>query len=405
MDLNFIRKQFPSLREDYVFMDNAGGSQTLGSVIEKVKEYYLTSDVQMGGNYTVSLQARERVQAGEKTAAMFMNAPSRETVVMGSSTTMLIRLFSICIGKTLQPGDEIIITNTDHEANRTPWLDLQQQGIIIKIWEFNKESFQLELEDLKPLITNKTKLVSFCHVSNIFGTIHDVKKMTQWIHNKGVKVFVDGVAYAPHRAIDVQDWDVDFYVFSWYKVFAGHCAVLYGKKEHLLSLPGINHQFIPADDIPYKFQPGGANYELTYSITGVLDYFNTVCSHHGVKASSRENIVKGFEIFDEQEKALTEHLLNFLKTKSNVSIIGEKSSDSTKRVATVAFIHSEKNAADIESKVHPHNIGIKTGDFYAKGITKALGLDDRGGVVRVSLAHYNSFEELNKLIRIFDEVL
>lgn len=407
LDINFIRKEFPALQSDYIYFDNAGGSQTLQRVVDKIVEYYKTSNVQMGGNYSISTLAKKRVEEGAAQIATTLNAKFPHEAVLGSSSTALIRLFSICIGKTLQPGDEIIITNADHEANVSPWKSLAEKGIVIKTWEFNKNTLKLELEDLEKLMTNKTRYVAFCHVSNVFGTIHPVKEFTAFIHSKGALAFVDGVAYAPHRLPDVQDWDVDFYVYSIYKVFGPHIAVLYGKEAHLLRLPGINHSFIPENDLPYKFQPGGANYELTYSLGGIVDYFKAVAQHHGMAADApiRQQMQYAYDLFDLHEERLTGQLLDFLKQKKNVRIIGQQISDKKLRISTVAFVVEGVHAASIEAKVITQNIGIKIGDFYAKGITKSLNLDDKGGVVRVSMAHYNTVEEVDKLIKILDEII
>ncbi len=404
LDLDFIRNEYPSLREDYVFFDNAGGSQTLKRVMDKVTEYYMTSDVQMGGTYSVSVQAKERVNSGSAQIAQTLNAKLAHEAVIGGSSTALIRLFSIVIGKTLNAGDEIIITNADHEANISPWKNLAEQGIVIKTWEFNKETFQLELEDLKKLMTEKTKLVAYCHVSNIFGTIHPAKEFNAYIHSQGALSFVDGVAYAPHRLPDVQDLDADFYVYSIYKVFGPHLGVLYGKEAHLLRLPGINHMFIANDDLPYKFQPGGPNYELTYALNGISDYLQAVAQHHGMEASRpvREQMQFAYDLFDAHEEALAQRLLDFLNSKESVQIIGETSANKDIRVCTIAFVVEGRYSPDIDAKVAANNIGIKTGDFYAKGITKSLDLDQQGGVVRVSMAHYNTFEELERLIAIFE---
>jgi len=406
LDLDFVRNEYPSLRTDYVFFDNAGGSQTLKRVMDKITAYYMTCNVQLGGTYSVSTQARECVNSGSAQIAQTLNAQLAHEAVIGSSCTTLIRLFSIVIGKTLKAGDEIIITNADHEANVSPWKSLADQGIIIKTWEFNRETFQLELDDLKKLMSPKTKLVAYCHVSNIFGTIHPAKEFNAYIHSQGALSFIDGVAYAPHRLPDVQDLDADFYVYSIYKVFGPHLAVLYGKEAHLLRLPGINHTFVANDDLPYKFQPGGPNYELTYALNGISEYLQAIAQHHGMDAnhSIRDQMQFAYDLFDAHEEALLQHLLDFLTAKENVQIIGERTANKELRVCTLAFVVKGMHSADIDAKVAPNNIGIKTGDFYAKGITKSLNLDQQGGVVRVSMAHYNTFEELDRLIAIFDTI-
>lgn len=406
LDINFVRCEFPALRDDYIFFDNAGGSQTLGRVIQKVTEYYTTSNVQLGGTYSLSALARERVNSGTAQMGQLLNAASPEEIVIGSSSTALIRLFSIVIGQTLEAGDEIIITNADHEANISPWESLAAKGVIIKTWAFNPQSFQLELDDLKKLMTNKTKLVAFCHVSNIFGSIHPIKEITHYIHSQGALSFVDGVAYAPHRLPDVQDWNVDFYVCSIYKIFGPHLGVLYGKKEHLLRLPGINHNFIAEDDLPYKFQPGGPNYELTYSLNGIVEYCQAVAQHHGLAATTpvRQQLQFAYDLFDLQEELLAKHLLDFLLQYPQIRIIGEKVADKACRVCTISFVVEGLHSSTIDAHVVAHSIGIKVGNFYAKGITQALDLDQQGGVVRISIAHYNTIEEVNRLIAVLKEI-
>lgn len=407
LDLNYVRAAYPSLKEEVAYFDNAGGTQVLGAVTERIIEYYLTCNVQLGANYKASLQAREWIAAGTACMAQFLNASKEQEVIIGSSNTALVRLMSLSIGKSLQAGDEIIITNADHEANRTPWLALQDQGIVVKTWEFNPQSLQLELKDLDALITEKTAYVAFCHVSNIIGTVHDVKAITKFVHDRGALVFVDGVAAAPHRLPDVQDWDVDFYGCSIYKIFGPHLGILYGKEEHLLRLPGVNHEFIPEDDLPYKFQPGGPNYELTYALTGIGHYLGAIANQHGYPSNStfRQKAIAAYQLFEQHEQVLTKRLLDYLATKPKVQLVGLDANHLENRVATVSFVVEGVHSSAIEQAVIQHNIGIKIGDFYAGGIVDALGLREQGGVVRVSLAHYNTIEELNRLIGHLDQVL
>ncbi|HEY9668154.1 MAG TPA: aminotransferase class V-fold PLP-dependent enzyme, partial [Coleofasciculaceae cyanobacterium] len=261
--IDFVRQQFPALAGDWTFFDNAGGSQTLQQVVDRISEYLLTSDVQLGASYAISQLAGDRVTKAAQGMATLINAKSPSEVVMGSSTTLMLRILSLCLVQTWNPGDEVIVTNCDHEANIGAWVDLEKQGIKIKVWRINPETLQLHLEDLELLLSDRTRLVAFTHASNILGTINPVKEITQLVHQQGAMVCVDGVAYAPHRLIDVQDLDVDFYAFSFYKAYGPHYALLYGKQEHLLAIPGINHYFIKQTDIPYKFQLGNVNFELS----------------------------------------------------------------------------------------------------------------------------------------------
>ena len=204
MDSTTIRSYFPALSDDYIFLDNAGGTQILSHVVERITSYYKHLNVQLGGLYSKSIEAREELNKASAFMAAFMNARSSNEVVIGTSTTMLIRLLSICIGQTLQPGDQIIVSQADHEANRSPWIALQDKGIEIIPWSFDPESMALEATDLTALITENKMDFNICHVSNIFGTIHPIESFTRIAHRHHCKIFVDGVAYAPHRAIDVR---------------------------------------------------------------------------------------------------------------------------------------------------------------------------------------------------------
>ncbi|MCK5087113.1 MAG: aminotransferase class V-fold PLP-dependent enzyme, partial [Melioribacteraceae bacterium] len=317
LDLNFVRRQFPSLNGEWIYMDNAGGSQILKSVADNISKYLLNFNVQLGASYKISQTATEAVVEGAAMTAEFINAADQSEVIIGSSTTMLIRILSLCLGRTFRPGDEIIVTNCDHEANIGAWVDLHQQGIIIKWWKINPDTFKLELRDLKKLMTDKTKLVAATHTSNILGTLNPIKDWAEYVHDNNAFICIDGVAHAPHRAIDVQESGVDFYAFSFYKVYGPHLAMLYGKKELLLNIPGINHFFIGNEDIPYKFQPGSVNYELSYGIIGLRDYFNSFAAAHNFSGKSfRENVLFTYNLIAEHEEILAARLLDYLNSKS-----------------------------------------------------------------------------------------
>jgi len=405
LNLDFVRGQFPALDGDWTFFDNAGGSQTLGSVISRIREYLTTSDVQLGASYAVSELAGQRVDESRRAMATYINCAADSEVVMGPSTSMNIRVLSICLGETLAPGDEIIVTNCDHEANIGAWRDLEKKGMTIKTWRINTDSWALDLEDLAKLITDKTRLVALTHASNILGGINPIKDIARFVHDRGAMICVDAVAYAPHRRIDVQDLDVDFYALSFYKTYGPHYAMLYGKQEHLLRMPGINHFFIGPEEIPYKFQPGSVNYELCYGIMGLWDYLGEFAAAHDRSdlANKRSGQVEfAFDIISRHEEALSTRLLDFLKTKSNVRLIGQDDPDRRHRVPTVSFVVEGRDSAEIVLDVDKHNIGIRYGDFYARRLIDDLGLTPRNGVVRVSMVHYNTLQELDRLIELFD---
>lgn len=406
IDIPFIRQQFPALSGNWSFFDNAGGSQASSKVAERFADYLYTSNVQLGASYQTSVIAGERVIEAQRKLAEYIHASSPDEIILGPSTTMLLQNLSRSMENTLQPGDEVIITDSDHEANIGPWVNLAKKGIVVKTWKINTHSFRLELSALEKLMSVKTKLVSFPYASNILGTINPVKEITEFVHERGAKVCVDAVAYAPHRQIDVTELNVDYLVFSFYKVYGPHYSLLYGKKAHLKELPGINHFFIGEDDIPYKLQPGNVNYELSYSLLGVIDYLEDVYTHHWDEEAPFNDRMKAvFGLFSEQEEKLASLLLDFLKTKENVKIIGETSSSKNIRVPTISFVVNGVNSNTIPIEVDTYKIAIRYGDFYARRLIETLGLMEQDGVVRVSMVHYNTLEEVQALIDVLDRIL
>ncbi|MGD1860941.1 MAG: cysteine desulfurase-like protein [Leptolyngbyaceae cyanobacterium] len=407
LDLDFVRSHFPALGNHWTFFDNAGGSQILQSVVDCITEFLMNSNVQLGASYDLSQIASARVEQGTAAIAQMINAPETDTVILGSSTSALFRILAHCMGQTLRPGDEVIVTNCDHEANITPWMELQQQGVIIKTWQINPTSLTLQLDDLTPLLTPRTRLVAMTHVSNVLGTINPIREIADRVHAHGALLCVDGVAYAPHRQVDVQALNVDFYAFSLYKVYGPHLAMLYGKREHLLTLPSYNHFFIGQAAIPYKFQPGGTSYELSYGATAIPQYFQALAQHHfGATASDTPmgQISQAFDLIQQHEEMLSDRLLSFLRSKPNVRIIGCSESHASQRVPTVSFIVDGLNSDAIPAQIDSHKIGIRYGHFYALRLIQDLGLLPQNGVVRVSMVHYNTLEECDRLITLLDEI-
>ncbi|MCM4159058.1 cysteine desulfurase-like protein [Antarcticibacterium flavum] len=408
MDVSFVRKKFPALERDFIFMDNAGGSQILGSSIDYINEYYKNYNVQLGASYKVSATAGEKLEQATKQVAGFINSPGHKEVVMGPSTSMLLRILSLSLSAEWQEGDEVIVTNTDHEANVSCWTDLEQQGIKIKIWKANQDDFELKIEELENLLSSRTRLVAVTHCSNILGSINPIKKITGVVHNAGALICVDGVAYAPHRKVDVQELGVDFYIFSWYKLYGPHLAVMYGKIDLFTKMKGINHYFFKPDDVPYKFQPGNYNFELTYSLKGVTEYFTKFHDYHYPDDESdvdeRKKQAGSFELIASYEEQLAAPLLEYLASVPDVKIIGEPTADSKKRVPTISFIHKDFSSREIVERTDPYNIGIRFGDFYAKKLVADFDLLQYEGVVRVSLVHYNTIEEVKKLIEVFKRI-
>lgn len=388
-------------------MDNAGGSQVLGRVIDRTVDFFHNYYVQLGASYEISAKAGECLDQTVAELAGFVNARDTQEIIVGPSTSMLLRILSICISKHWEPGDEVIVTNSDHEANVSCWTDLQEKGIRIKIWEINPDTLEFDLNDLRNLMTNKTRLVAMVHVSNILGTINPIREVADVVHERGALFCVDGVAAIAHRKIDVQESDVDFCAFSTYKLFGPHLAILYGKYELLLEIEGINHYFFTKEYVPDKFQPGKFNYELAYSLSAIPEYFRSLHDHHFPDESTipdDEKYRKSYDLIASHEEQLSAQLLAYLTSKPEVRIIGEKSADKQKRIPTISFVHDRFISSDVVTRIDDFRIGIRYGDFYAKKIIHDLGLVEKDGVIRVSLVHYNTMEEVGRLINALKEI-
>ncbi|MEO8546393.1 MAG: cysteine desulfurase-like protein [Burkholderiaceae bacterium] len=405
LNLELIRAEFPALQDGCVYLDNAGGSQVLRKVADRVSDYLLTSSVQLGASYAQSQAAGERVLAARRSVAELINAPHDDEVVMGSASTSLMFLLGQALLPGLRSGDEIIVTNTDHEANIGCWMRMRSAGAVVKVWEVNLQTLELDLSDLDRLLSPKTKWVAITHASNILGTVNPVAEIARRVHAVGARLCVDAVAYAPHRLVDVQASGADAYVFSFYKVFGPHYAVLWMPRELLLSLPSLNHYFIGPDVVPYKLQPGNVNYELSYGCMGINEYLVQVGQSLGVTGTDRQKMQAAFDAFESHENAMAERLLAYLRSKRSVRVIGHDRVTGGDRVPTISFMVGDKPSESIVRHMDPHGIGIRFGDFYAKRLIEALELQHQGGVVRVSIAHYNTIGEIDRLIKRLDEVV
>jgi cysteine desulfurase family protein (TIGR01976 family) len=399
LDIDYVRSQFPALSGGYAYLDNAGGSAVLKPVAERITDYLLNSAVQLGASYSESVDAGARVMQARESVAQLINARYPEECVMGGSTTHLLQILCRAIAPSINPGDEIIVTNCDHEANIGPWVRLcEERGATLRVWAVNAQSMDLELADLDALLSDKTRYLAMTHASNILGSVNPVAEVARRVHAVGGKVCVDAVAYAPHRLVDVQASGADYYVFSFYKTFGPHFAVLWGKREALLELPSLNHFFIGQEVIPYKLQPGNLNYELSYGCIGISDYLIDIGQRLGASGSERQLMQAAFDAFEVQEDLLAETLLAFLRETPGVRIIGKSRVTDGDRVPTISFVVEGIQSEAIVRRVDNHRMGIRFGDFYARRLIEQLGLTPYGGVVRVSIAHYNSIDELNRLV-------
>ncbi|OQR85356.1 aminotransferase [Achlya hypogyna] len=408
-EMTAVRAEFPafSVPNQTIFFDNAGGGQVLKRVADKVYEYLTTTSVQIGGSYATAKAGNARVLAARKAVAEFINAPDDTEVVMGGSTTSLVFLFIQALLPSIQSGDEIILTNTEHEANVGAWKRLQAAGAIIKTWELNPTTQHLELATLDKLLSPRTKWVAMTHASNVLGTVNPVKAVADRVHAVGGRLSVDAVAYAPHRLVDVQASGADIYVFSFYKVFGPHYAVMWGHRDLLVSLANLNHEFIAPDDVPYKLQPGNVNYELVHGVSAIPEYFAAMGTRLGAPAtaSARARMQFAYDRFDAHERFLSERLLTYLRGERKVRVLGMPHVAMTpedglyrERIATISFVVDGVASPAIVQHMDSVNIGVRFGNFYAVHLVGPLAMAKHGGAVRVSMAHYNTAEEVDRLI-------
>jgi cysteine desulfurase family protein (TIGR01976 family) len=401
-DRQRIRAQFPALAGDTVFLENAGGSQVPAVVADRIRDYMLSNYVQIGAGYPLSRRATELVDEAHEFVRLMMNGGDGD-VILGPSTSALLRMLADCYGQVLEPGAEIVVAQTGHEANVGPWKRLERLGFMLRWWEMDPATFSCPLARLEELLSPRTALVAFPHVSNLLGEIVDIRKITDIVHAAGARVVVDGVAYAPHRAIDVTAWDVDWYGYSTYKVYGPHMAALWGRRDALAELEGPNHFFVPDDDLPYKFELGGVSHEACAGIRGLREYLAFLVEIEP-DTLDREAVERAFAIMKACELPLQARLLAYLRSRHDVRIVGP-SEDGPSRVGTISFVHNRMSSAEITRAADRAAIGVRHGHMYAYHLCEAAGLDPDDGVVRTSLVHYNTPEEIDRLIEVFDAAL
>ena len=304
LDIDFVRARFPGLTRGWVLFDNAGGTQILQDAVDRMSEFLFNHNVQIGGTYDLSVKAARALYAGREAMAELVNASRPEEIAFAPCSTVALQNLATSMASQLSPGDEIVVTVSDHESNIGPWVRLESRGVKVRFWPLQRDSLTLQLEDLEPLMTDRTRLVAVTHVSNILGTINPIREIADFVHERGARICVDSVAFAPHRAIDVRDLDIDFLVLSLYKVFGPHFAVLYGKYDCLAELDNLYHYFYDRDMIPAKLEPGNASYELAYSSTAIRDYLADLGARCGASGDRRERIVAAFDSSDAQHRSI-----------------------------------------------------------------------------------------------------
>ncbi len=396
LDIGWVREQF-SLPPKLPFFDNAGGSFTLNRVIEATAAYMRSKPVQLGATYPLSLEAAHEQRAATAALAEFVNARDDEIVLGPSSSSLLDRL-ARAHRPLLQAGDEVVVSEFDHEANISPWLRLQDQGVTIKWWRLNQDTQRPDPADLQDLLTDRTKLVCVTHCSNIFGDILPVREIADLVHSAGAKVVVDGVAFAPHMQVNVAELDADFYVFSLYKTFGPHLGLMFGKRSLLEGLGNINLEHLPAGSAPYTLQPGGACYELVAGAATVPSYIQELGARVGAKDQEATSALRSaFTAIAYRERRISARILDAINQHPHLSVVG-LSELSELRLPIIAFRSSARSSEAVCEELVRHGVAAKYGHFHSIRLIKRLGLDPNDGVVRVSAAHYTSDDDIGALL-------
>ncbi len=394
------REQFPALSGTTIYLENAGGSQVPRSVVDAMYRYMTESYVQLGAGYSLSRGSSELVEKAHDFVKLFMGGEGGE-VILGASSSALLQILAECYSAVLSPGQEIVVARFGHEANIGPWIRLASQGLEVRWWEMDTKPVSSPIERLEAVLSDKTALVAFPHVSNLLGEILDVELATKMAHAVGARVVVDGVAYAPHRTMNVSEWGVDWYAYSTYKVYGPHMAALWGAQDAISELRGPNHFFV--DDVPYQFELGGPCHEGCAGILGLAEYLDLL-AFSSEKPLTRNDIERAGEVMTACELPLQERLIDYLLSRRDLQIIGPQHSGRS-RVGTISFVHDRLSSRSITEVVDRSEIAIRHGHMYSYRLCEALGLGPEDGVVRISLVHYNTETEIDRLIEVLDKAM
>ncbi len=409
LNLDTIRSHFPALtlNPSTIYFDNPGGTQIAQESLQRISHYLQYTNANHGGEFHTSRASDATVAEARQAMADFLNAVRPEEIVFGPNMTTLTLSISRSLGRTLQPGDEIVVTRLDHDANIAPWLLVaEDRGCIVRWVDFHEEDCTLDMEDLARQITPRTKIVAVGYASNAVGTINDMQKAVQLAHQAGALCFIDAVQYAPHRSIDVQSLDCDFLACSAYKFFGPHLGILYGKYELLDQLTA--YKVRPASNLPpEKFETGTQSFEAIAGTLGAIEYFEEIGNTFGAPYADqyrdtftgrRLALKQAMAAIADYELELNHSLLEAFSSIPGLHIQGITSPHSLdQRVPTFSFTLDDWTPSEIAIALDKAGINVWNGNFYALSVTERLGLEEKGGLLRVGLVHYNTQAEIDRL--------
>ncbi|MFQ5624178.1 MAG: aminotransferase class V-fold PLP-dependent enzyme [Paracoccaceae bacterium] len=406
LDIEFVRAQFPAFREPSLagqaFFENAGGSYTCAQVIDRLIRYYRQRKVQPYAPYRASILAGEEMDEARARIAAMLNVGEDE-LHFGPSTSQNTFVLAQAFREMLAAGEAIVVTDQDHEANSGVWRKLAAAGIEIREWHVDPQTGHLDPASLAGLIDDKVRLVCFPHCSNIVGELNPVAEIAAMAHAAGAVVCVDGVSTAPHGFPDVAALGADIYMFSSYKTYGPHQGIMTITRSLADRLPNQAHYF-NAGSLTRKFTPAGPDHAQIAAAAGIADYVDAVFAHHfpaaGAAPAGRAAAV--LELQRRHERAMMAPLLEYLRDRNDLRLIGPASPDA--KVGTIS-LHHRRSGEDLAAALAPKGVMAGGGDFYAVRLLESLGIDPAHGVLRASLVHYTSREEVSALIRALDEIL
>ena len=404
LDLDFVRSRFPAFAEPSLqgqaFFENAGGSYTCQPVIDRLTRFYHSRKVQPYAPYAASQAAGAEMDEARARLAAILGVEGDE-VSFGPSTTQNTYVLAQAFRQWMQPGEAIIVTNQDHEANTGPWRRLAESGIEVREWQIDPETGHLDPADLANLLDEKVRLVCFPHCSNVVGAVNPVVEITAMAHAAGAFVCVDGVSYAPHGLPDVGMLGPDIYLFSAYKTYGPHQGVMVIRRALGMQLPNQGHYF-NADVLYKRFTPAGPDHAQVAACAGMADYLDELADHHGLTGTAAQRASGVHDLMRAHEVVLLQPLLDYLGAKNSVRLLGPTQAEM--RAPTVA-VALDRAAEPVAAALAGHGIMAGGGNFYAVRALAAQGIDPVQGVLRLSFVHYTSPEEVQRLITALDAVL
>jgi len=404
-DTEFVREQFPAFAEPSLagqaFFENAGGSYPCRQVIERLDRFYRERKVQPYGPYDASRLAGEEMDEARRRLAAMLGVATDE-LSFGPSTTQNVYVLAQAFRQHLAPGDAIVVTDQDHEANAGAWRRLAEDGIAIREWRIDPETGHLDPDALDALLDERVRLVAFPHCSNVVGEINDVAAIAAKAHAAGAVVCVDGVSFAPHGLPDVGALGADIYLFSTYKTYGPHQGAMVIRRALGAALPNQAHHF-NADTLYKRFTPAGPDHAQVAACAGIADYIDLLHARHCPQDSDpRARAAAVLRLIRAQETRLLQPLLDYLSGRNSVRVLGP--SQAPGRAPTVA-LELAGPAAPVAADLAPHGIMAGGGDFYAHRPLGAMRIAPDKGVLRLSFVHYTSADEVDRLIRALDHVL